>query len=450
MGFMNMHEILLMDKEENLYRIYKYENKIKVIYYDKLSGKTNVTLIMDDCLDEYDAAISEKDIVYLIFQKIDKSVILVSIHKESYEESIIADEFKGNLINLNVRVINECTHIIYCVESEEYKGILRIYHHYLLDDTWNTYVISNISKKNIINPISIIETDGKLIISYYDIVDNHDQIFINIYDIQNFKWSDKIQITTENTIKLYLDMISYSKGEIDLCYIQFEEGNFVVKYEKYNISGEKILKKYEHILSNPANSMYPTFVYNSETLWITWIEYNSVLSCFSNDKGLSFSLPYIWEGSKRNNFARYKFITRNPFILNEYNLNYTFGTYGENISFIGFDDIKEAGEVPLKSQLKKKDLAENIIEAEITLKKGVKKMENFSNIEKEVNEINKKITFIENELKSIKDEIVNIKLDYIEENEKQKLELEPTTDIERRLAHIEMYLNKRGRGFIRR
>lgn len=449
MGFMNIHEILLMDKDENLYRIYKYEKKIKLTYYDKLSGKTNVSLIIDDCLDEYDAAISKNDIVYLICQKIDKSVILISIDKESYEKHILADEFKGKLINLNIRVIDEQTHIIYCVESEEENEILRIYHHYLLGDIWKTHVVSNIRKREIINPISIVETDGKLIISYYDIADNNEQIFISLYDIHTCTWSDKVQITADNNMKIYLDMISYDNKEIDLCYSQFIEGNFVVKYEKYNISGENLVKQYEHVLSNPANCMYPNFVYSRETLWITWIEYNSVLSCFSNDSGLSFSPPYIWESSKRDNFARYKFLTNNISILNDYRLNYTFGTYGEDISFIGFGDIKAALEVPLKSQLKKKDEDENMIETEIKWEKEVNKMEDSYDIQKEIKELNEKITKIENDLLSIKDEIQNIKTEHKTKDEKQLNQSEFAQDIDKRLAHVEMYLNRRGRGFTR-
>lgn len=449
MAFMNIHEVLITDSEENIYSFYKYEKKIKLIYYNKKSGKIDRKLIIDYCLDEYDAAISKDDIVYLVCQKIDGSIVLISLDKDRQEQNLLADKFNGKLRNLNIKVISNQVHIIYCLESEEYNNRFRIFHHCLIDDEWNTSIVSDISIKDVLNPITIIELADTLVIGYYDVVNNCEQIFISSFHMNNSKWSDKIQLTTDGSMKLYIDMISYAEKEFDLCYSRLVEGNFVVKYEKYNIVDEEIMRTAEHILSNPANCMYPTLIYSGGTLWTLWIEYNSVLSCFSDDCGISWSIPYLWEDSKRHNFARYKFTSSNSSVENEYNFNYGFGTYGEGISFIGFGDIEDAVEVPLKSQLKKKDNEFDEDEVEIKLEKEVVDYKDNMKVEEKIEDINERITSLVKDIKIIMEILESKSCEADIQNQESINKLEKIADLEKRISNIEDFINRRRRGFIR-
>ncbi|WP_352418404.1 hypothetical protein [Proteiniborus sp.] len=452
MGFMNIHDVLIMDNEENVYSLYMYEKKIKMIFYDKKNGKVDKKLILNNCLDEYDATISKAGIVYLVSQKIDGSIVLTSIEGERQEENILAEEFEGKLRNLNIRVINDTIHIIYCLESQESNNRFRIFHHSLLGDKWDTNIITDITIRDILNPINLIQLEDKLIIGYYDIVNDYEQVFINVYDLANSNWSNKIQLTTDNFMKLYLDMISNNKNEIDLCYSKLVENNFVITYEKYYLSDVNFTKTIEHALSNPANCMYPTFIYAGEILWVIWIEFNRLLSCYSDDGGISWSSLYSWESSKKDNFARYKFSTNNNSIANIYNFNYGFGTYGEVISFIGFGDIENAIEVPLKSKVKKKeddeDL-EDINEVEDTSEKEVISIEEGSQVKKEIQELKEKVEVMEKALKTIAELIENKISESIIQEEESSKDIEKIEDIEKRLLDIENYLNRRRRGFIR-
>lgn len=354
MGFTNVHDALIMDDKENIYSFYIHEKKIKMILYDKNTGKATKRVIISDCLDEYDSAISEDGIIYLVCQKLDGSIVLVSIDGYNQEEHFLAEKFDSRLRNINIKLIDDQIHIIYCLESNEGNNRFRIYHHRLIDDEWDTNIVSDITIRDILNSISIIKLKNDLVIGYYDLIGNIEQVFINIYNITNSKWSDKLQITTDSSTKMYLDMLSHNDNEIDFCYSKFVEGNFIVTYEKYRISNDEINKVVEHMLSNPSNCMYPTFIHSDGTLWTIWIEYNGLISCFSEDGGLSWSTPYSWEESKRDDFARYKFSTNNKVIEDDYKFNYGFATYGESTTFIGFGDVGAAVEVPLKSQIKKK------------------------------------------------------------------------------------------------
>ncbi len=457
MGFMNIHDVLITDNEENIYSFYTYEKKIKMIFYDRKSGRADKKLIVNDCLDEYDATISKDGTIYLVSQKIDGSIVLVTIDGSRQEENILAEEFESKLKNLNIRVIKDQIHIIYCLESNEGNNKYRIYHHSLLGDEWDTHIISDISIRDILNPISVVELGDKLIIGYYDILNNCEQIYISKYDLTNFSWSDKIQLTTDNSMKLYLDMISYNENEIDLCYSKLVEGNFVVAHEKHNISYEKTTRIAEHILSNPSNCTYPTLIYSEKTLWTIWMEYNGLLSCFSDDGGLSWSLPYYWENSKKDDFARYRFSTNNDSIVNEYIFNFGFGTYGDEMSFIGFGDIEKATEVPLKSQIKKKDIdedvgnieVEDLSETDIISGKEVIGIKDNNQIDNEIKDLKERILYLEENLKNNIESLENKLSETNIETHKLPDELEKIADIDKRLSDVENYLNRRRRGFIR-
>lgn len=460
MGFTNVHDVLIMDDKENIYSFYIHENKIKMILYDKNTGKATKRVIIGDCIDEYDSAISEDGIVYLVCQKLDGSIMLVSIDGYNQEEYFLAEKFDSRLRDINVKLIGNQIHIIYCLESNEGNNRFRIYHHRLKNNEWDTNVVSDITIREILNPISIIKLEDDMVIGYYDLVDNTEQVFINIYSIVNSKWSDKIQVTTDRSTKMYLDMLNCNANEINLCYSKFLEGNFIVTYEKYRMSNGEATKVVEHTLSNPANCMYPTFIYSDGTLWTIWIEYNGLLSCFSEDGGLSWSLPYSWEESKRADFARYKFTTNNDAIKDAYDFNYGFATYGESTTFIGFGDVEAAIEVPLKSQIKKKEDEDEDIENDvdnegIMLEKEVSRIQENIVKEKEVdesielNEIRERVEIIEQALKAITEILetklseINFQSQYEHENSKK------ITELEKRVFDIESFLSKR-RGPLRR
>lgn len=459
-GFTHIHDALIMDNKENIYSFYIHENKIKMILYDKNTGKATKRVIISDCLDEYDSAISEDGIVYLVCQKLDGSIVLVSIDGYNQEEHYLAEKFESRLRNINIKLIEDQIHIVYCLESNEGNNRFRIYHHRLMGDEWDTNIVSDIAIREILNPISIIKLQDDMVIGYYDLVDNIEQVFINIYKITNSKWSDKIQITTDRSTKMYLDMLSHNDNEIDLCYSKFVEGNFIVTYEKYRISNDEATKVAEHMLSNPANCMYPTFIHSDGTLWAIWIEYNGLLSCFSEDGGLSWSTPYSWEETKRSDFARYKFTTNNNAIKDAYNFNYGFATYGESTTFIGFGDVESAVEVPLKTHIKKKEDEDEGIENDvdnegIILEKEVSRIqENIINEKKleeskELNELRERVDIIEQALKAIT-EILENKLSEVKPQSQNEHEyVEKITELEKRVHDIESFLSRR-RGPLRR
>lgn len=453
MGFVNVHDVLVLDSKENIYRFYVYQRKIKLIYYDKESRNSERRTIINDCNDEYDAVISEDGTIYLICQKNDGNVVLVSIKGKIQDERILEAKINGKLRNINIKLINDKIHIFYCVESTEGSNSFRIYHNFLHNNEWIKYPVSDIFSTGILNPFSIVETKNGILLGYYDIINNCEQIFISSFDMNNLKWSERIQITSDNNPKLYLDMISKDDNMLDICYSKYIEGNLVVTYEKYKIEDLNVIKETESLLSNPANCMYPTLVYSNETLWVIWIEYNRLLSSYSEDDGLNWSSPYSWKNTQFQDFARYKFSTNSSAVKNIYKMNYSFGTYGEGVSFIGFGDISEAIEETLKSHIKKKGIDEDMGWSKKHCNNYLDKKEetkyNSSKKQEELKELESKVLNLETKLKELTELIENKLSDIEEQNQKLVSENNKIAEIEKRVNNMEEFLLRRRRGFLR-
>ncbi len=88
------------------------------------------------------------------------------------------------------------------------------------------------------------------------------------------------------------------EDKINLVYSQYYEGNLIIKYERFNYRDGKIDKEKEEILSNPEDAQEPILIYYEEKLWVVWLEYENILSRYSDDYGTTWSSIYLWDESK--------------------------------------------------------------------------------------------------------------------------------------------------------
>jgi len=404
----------------------------------------NNEILVEDIVSEYDVTIDENDEMYLVCQKKDGSIVLLHYEKDSWNESVIAETFYSQLYNLNIIHTNSRLHIFYCVSSIEDSNRLKIYHHYLHDDDWVTHEVEEISKKEILNSFQIIIRDDEIILGYYDLVGSFEEIFIKIYNTYDNVWAESIQITFTQTTKLYIDLLLTDDDYINLSYSEYKNGSLMTKFEKHKLLENNSSKICEYVISNPANCMYPTLIYSQGILWNIWTEYNNVVSCFSDDRGLSWSLPHLWTKSKNNDFTRYKFISNNKSVNANHSLNYSFGLLGREITFIGFGNIEDAVEIPLKSKKKEKTIERQRINDRD--KKKVIKEKGDAKMEKELTNLKENIQSLEIHVKKLESYIkdINGEKDNNHDNEVIK-DIKKIKDIEKRLDEIESYIFRRRR-----
>ncbi|NLJ78889.1 MAG: hypothetical protein GX329_05965 [Tissierellia bacterium] len=99
-------------------------------------------------------------------------------------------------------------------------------------------------------------------------------------------------------------------------------------------------------LSNPENPQHPTIIYNNGRLWVSWVEYDNVMSCYSEDMGSTWSPILMWKESKGADIVRYEYRGKQP---DDTILDYSFGNIGQEIDVMGFGPTKKTIEIPLKT-----------------------------------------------------------------------------------------------------
>ncbi len=181
---------------------------------------------------------------------------------------------------------------------------------------------------------------------FYHEKQEYNTIYRRSFDLTNKKWEDRIKLTNNNHRILYMDTLLMGNN-LHLVYCQYDD-NLTVKYERFNIDDE-IQKDMDMILSNDGNIMYPTIIYYDNKLWVIWLEYENIMSRYSEDDGITWSPIYLWGNFKQKEIVRYKYIDK--FSDDRNNLDYSFGTIKPDIEFVGFGFIENAVKVPLKKEL---------------------------------------------------------------------------------------------------
>lgn len=444
MGFVNQDNCLICNSIGDILLFRVTEQGISMSYFDKALGKAHNEVVIKGSIEEYNVTIDKNDKIYLICQKKNKDILLLTYDNFEWNENIIADKFDSRLYNLNIVALNNTIHILYCVQSNNNENIFRISHHYLDKDTWITNDVKEITRKDILNPIHAICNEDEIFLGYYDLVGSFEELFIVKFNTKTKKWSNAIKLTSNHKKKLYIDMLITDDGCINILYSENMNDNLLIKYEKYKLLKDNYTKVCDNYLSNPGNCTHPTFVYNQGLLWSIWIEYEKIMSCFSDDYGLSWSLPYNWKEFNFMKFTRYRFVSNNTQINDKYELNNSFGLLGNEIRFIGFGDIKNAVQVPLKSKKKDGPLERK----EVLNRNRIEIIDNKEEqeLEKKIRMLNDYVNDLEEYIKKLEQKVKDMNQEINKENNKEILEsINKIKSIEKRLDDIEAYVFRRRR-----
>ncbi|MBZ2175298.1 hypothetical protein K8M07_08560 [Schnuerera sp. xch1] len=316
---------------------YHFDNRIQIYDEEVISTEVN---------SEFDVSIDEDDVIYLVYQNSELDLILTLINDREVEHIKLTRNPIPEVYYLNIYIYNGEPHIFYFILLSQKEKKYRLYHHYPCKDGWITNIIDEITVNQVLNSISIFNIGNDLLLAYYDVIE-HEQIYIRIFDLEKKEWGEKVKLTSTEEDKLYLDFI-YKDNKIHLTYCQYEEGNLVVRYERFDYSNGFMVKEVEDTISNPENPQYPTIIYYGEKLWIVWMEYDNVISRYSDDIGNIWSPIYLWNESKGNEIVRYKYYK----VQNKSNtiLNYSFGKLSQGIRFVGFGEIDDVSEIPVKKK----------------------------------------------------------------------------------------------------
>lgn len=343
MGFYNDRWIIANTNPVEILLLRQSSNDILL---DRIKKDTNISTkesIVRDILEEYDCDIGSKGELYIIYQSKEMDLVLTVIDGEDKREIKLTSESIPEVVDLNIIVEDNKIHILYLIRIQDDESKYRIYHNYYDGQDWSVVVVTEILANKVLNPIKLIKGETKLLLTYYN---NDLEIELKEFDLETLKWSRGLQLVKNPNEKLYLDMIKY-KDSIHLVYCEFQEGNLVIKYEKYNESEGSYEKIIEKIISNEGSHNNPTIIIYENKLWITWVELDKVMSRVSDNYGTNWSESiYSWNSSKMVDFVRYKYLSMDQ---EDSILDYSFGSIYPEMEFIGFGSLDNASEILIKT-----------------------------------------------------------------------------------------------------
>ncbi|MEW9123991.1 MAG: hypothetical protein AB2421_14870 [Thermotaleaceae bacterium] len=399
--FANQKNALVTDRAGNIHSFrWDNENIIHVCFY-KQTRTMEKSVLVENCVPEFDVFIDQQDNIFLVSQHKEGKLLLNKYSQGSWESEILIDEIGVNVYNLNLASLEDRLFVFYCIPSIESNKVFRMYCLQDINDGWQNMELGDIRIKTVLNPFQVIQRLEGLVLGYYNLVNGTEQIFIKTYDLLSNLWKDTLQLTYDMNDKLYLDMLLLYPEELHICYSHYIEGNLIVKHEKHRINGNKIVKISENELSNPENCTYPTLVYFDDKLWTIWTEHDRVVSCYSEDMGITWTSPYLWNESKEEVFVRYKYSIYDKRKEHLYRFNYSFGKDFPDFTFLGFGNLENTTELPLK--LKKKEKGEDEIEMEQEVIQATKEEANDENLQKkaELIELQERIQALEGRVDEI-------------------------------------------------
>lgn len=346
MAYYTDRMVLVRDSMENIELFRLSGKKIIRYHFDKKTISNTEVNITSEAYKEYDVYIDQEDTIYLIYQNKDLDLILLMLKEGRVEKVKLTEDPLPEIYYLNLIVVEGVPHVFYYILLSGEEKKYRIYHHYIEEDKWITNTVDDIRVRELLNPLAIHIDDVEILMAYYDYVDE-EHIFLRKFNLDSKTWEERNQLTDNSSNKLYLDLIDHN-NKLHLVYCQYEGGNLQVKYERYQYEKDLFRKECEEEISNLESPQDPTLIYFDGKLWITWIERDAVLSRFSEDGGDSWSPIYLWKDSKRHNIVRYKYLS-NPKDNNTL-LNYSFGKFSTDLSFVGFGPLKNTEVIPLKKK----------------------------------------------------------------------------------------------------
>lgn len=455
MAFLNTNDAIIIDKNGSIYSFRLIADGIELIVHEKSTDNIDKSIIVSEKIVEYDVTISEENKIDLICKKSDKSLSIYSLSNREWIESKIYEDEIHDTCGLKIISVDGKVHIFYYMLSVEDNEKLSIYHHYLKDDSWNTNIVKDIYKSDIIKPIEVIEDEGDLLIGYYDLGNYSEDIFISKFDVKNDIWQEPVNVTSDDKFKLYLDLLKVD-DHIHITYSEYEDENLIIQYKKIKSKENKYIGVSQDVLSNHSNCTYPTLISTGDILWNVWTEYENVVSVYSKDGGEIWSNPYVWSESKQQDFARYKFSNNEDGIKENYKMNYSFSKNYPDLSLLGFGDLSGAVE-----SFKKKEELDEITEDEeqeeydnYTRYERYQNNEDYEEYEKsdsvevlgsklseQIDEINSKLILLEKEMIEMKKRLKTVHT---------KFENTEVGSLDKRVSDIENHIYRRRSPFLPR
>lgn len=307
---------------DGLYYNY-YDVRGYIVHRDKLISDTNLDFT------RYSFSLDKDNNVYCIY--CDKSLQVLECKDNSYvftqREYVTYNYKKFNLAFPYVKYTHGNPHIFYYVFNNNSTSTCALFHHYKHNDYWIENKIDFINHI-VLDSFTVLWNESVPTIFYFNLVNGCEEVFASRFNLGTFTWSDPVQITNTGKNKLYLSGIRDSINFYHLCFCENEENGYAVKYVSGYLNENKFNLDTSSYLCEPSTCMYPSIVKVDNTLFVSWVNFNKLLTSNSKNSGQSWSQPVIDEYSAEDKFIRSSFYSNYEEDL-KYNVSNVFSTLND-------------------------------------------------------------------------------------------------------------------------
>ena len=332
MSFINERFAIIRRSYKDMFYISPDSDGLYYNYYDDngcLLQKNKLINYNNIDFTKYSISIDKDDNIYCIY--CDKSLEILKCSNQSFIfkkiEAITYNYKKFALAFPYVKYIEDNPHIFYYVFNNNSINTCALFHHYKHKDYWIENKIDFINHI-VLNNFTVLWNGFIPTIFYFNLINGCEEVFASRFNLGTFNWSDPIQITNSGHNKLYLSAIRDNINFYHICFCEYENNGYIVKYINGYLSENKFNLKTSSYLSEPSTCMYPELIKNNSKLLLSWVNYNKLFTCTSTNDGLTWSKPNIDEYSLEDNFIRSTFYSNYKDDL-EYNISHVFSNLND-------------------------------------------------------------------------------------------------------------------------
>lgn len=332
MSFINNRSAIIRRRNKDMFYVYLtsdglyynyYDSNNNLVHKDKLINNLEMNSI------RYSFSLDEDDNIYCIIS--DKSLQILECKNNysifSQKESITYNFKKFGLAFPYVKYINDNAHVFYYVFNNSSNNTCALFHHYRHNNYWIENKIDFINHL-VLDNFTVLWNESVPTIFYLKLVNGCEEVFASRFNLGTFCWSDPIQITNSSKNKIYLSVIRDSMNFYHLCFCEYVENGYAVKYINGYLNDNRFDVDASSYLSQPSTCMYPSLVKKDNKLFICWVDFNKLFTSYSENTGKTWSEPSIDEYSTGDDFVRSNFYSNYKDDLS-YNISYVFSTLNE-------------------------------------------------------------------------------------------------------------------------
>lgn len=207
---------------------------------------------------------------------------------------------------LYIKKLNGSTHIIYYLINKYNMNHCTLIHYYKEKNTWIKTKIDTLQYNILTNFIVIFENSIPTIF-YLKVMNGCEELFTSTFDSNMKIWTTPIQLTSSHKFKVYLSAIKSVNGSYHITYSENNYGRYYCNYINVSLDKNAFTTSINKTINETVACTFPNIIEHKQTLYIQWIEYNTLNYCVSYDCGKTWTKPILDKTSSDYDFCCYSY-----------------------------------------------------------------------------------------------------------------------------------------------